>query len=102
MFKVESSKNCVRYTKRTYSFDCEVDESFVDHFSVFGAPEITDVKKYLPNANNFLKIRNYDYSFELSCGMNSEKIMVIYKLNDKEVMTLVEEELGNWISCQRG
>jgi hypothetical protein len=96
-FSVVSSKNCVKYTKKTYSFDPKIDQSFVSYFSTFGEPEITEVKKYLPTGNDLLKIRNYDFSFEVIAGFQSQSITVTYKKEDIETINLVELELNNWI-----
>jgi hypothetical protein len=97
MLEIKSSKNCVKYTKKTYAFSKEIDHTFVEHFHIFGTPELIEVKKFLPQSNDLVKIRNYDYSFEITAGMTSTNLTAIYKLKDEAAIELVEGELISWI-----
>lgn len=96
-FRVVETKNCIKYTKRTYSFDTPIDQRFVNHFSIFGRPEIVEVRKFLPTSNDLVKIRNIEFSFELTGGLESKNLTAIYKLKDNEAIDLVESELSTWL-----
>lgn len=96
-FTIKETKNCRKYTKHVYSLSQVIDESFVESFSIFGKPDVTYFSKTLPNCHDMVKIRNYDFSFEIAGSIDGRDLIITYEKKNKEIISMVEDELKAWL-----
>lgn len=96
-FTIKETKNCRQYTKHVYEFSAVLDDTFLSSFSIFGTPEITNFKQYLPESSDLFRIRNVAFGFELAGSLNGHDLIVTYKKKDQEIISMVESELKSWV-----
>ncbi|MDW3195462.1 MAG: hypothetical protein R8G66_24005 [Cytophagales bacterium] len=96
-FTLKETKNCRKYTKHVYELSQRIDESFVQSFSLFGSSEVTNFSQMLPGSYDMIKIRNYEFSFEIAASLNGHDMIVTYQKKDQPIMDMVEVHLKGWI-----
>lgn len=98
-FFIKEIKNCRKYTKHVYELSKFIDQSFIEAFSFFGEPEITRFSHVNPKCHDLIKIRNYDFSFEMAGSYSGTDLIITYEKENKECRQLVENTLIEWFQA---
>lgn len=96
-FILKETKNCRKYTKHVYELSQHIDESFVQSFSFFGDPVVTAFSQMLPGSHDMVKIRSYEFAFEIAASLQGYDMIVTYQKKNQPVMDMVEDHLKGWI-----
>ncbi len=99
-FRIKETKNCRKYTRHVYELGSAIDDSFVQTFSLFGKPEVTYFSEVVPGSHDMLKIRSYDFCFEIAGSLHGHDLIVTFEKRDEEVMQMVQQEIMSWSSAQ--